>query len=145
MPLCGVIQDWLTYEDYAVEVSHAGVDCWQRLQDRQYDLVILDWDLPYLNGIDILRRYHESGGTAPVIMLTGKTSVEHRVQGLDTGASDYLPKPFHMKELCARANGIEKPRPGAQIGAQAAGVRQQEGASHGHDSGSTVQVSRNFG
>ncbi|HEY9870451.1 MAG TPA: protein kinase [Candidatus Obscuribacterales bacterium] len=101
-PLCEIIQDWLTYEEHVVEVAHGGVDCWQRLQNQDYDLVILDWDLPDLNGIDVLKRYRQSGGTIPIIMLTGKTAVEDKVTGLDTGASDYLPKPFHMKELSVR-------------------------------------------
>lgn len=102
LELSGMVEDWLTHEKHAVTVVHEGYAGWKLLQNDTFDLAILDWDLPDLNGIDILRRFRDAGGLTPVIMLTGHTSVDDKEAGLDSGANDYLTKPFHMKELSAR-------------------------------------------
>jgi DNA-binding response OmpR family regulator len=96
------IVDWLRRDQYTVEKSSNGQDADDLLKSYRYDLVILDWDLPGKPGIQILQRLRESGDKTPVLMLTGKSSVQDRESGLDTGADDYLVKPFHFKELMAR-------------------------------------------
>ncbi len=100
--LSGIVQDWLISENHSVDVINRGLKAWSRLQIQPYDLVIMDWEMPDINGIDVIKRFRDSGGTTPVIMLTGRTSVDDKEVGLDIGADDYLTKPFHMKELTAR-------------------------------------------
>jgi serine/threonine protein kinase len=95
-------KQWLTLESHSVETASTGMKGWEMMQNSEFELVILDWDLPDINGIDVLKRFRASGGTTPVLMLTGRTSVDSKAEGLDCGADDYLTKPYHMKELTAR-------------------------------------------
>ncbi len=104
--LCDLIVDWLTGEGHVPEVVHKGAEGLERLRFYKYDLVILDWELPGLSGVEICREYRMIGGQAPVIMLTGKREVEEKEAGLDSGADDYLTKPFHFKELSARLRAL---------------------------------------
>jgi serine/threonine protein kinase/CheY-like chemotaxis protein len=97
-----ITEQWLLDEQYEVDTASTGVSCWERLKGNSYDLVLLDWDLPDWNGIDILKKFRKEGGTTPIIMLTGRTNVDYKAEGLDAGANDYLTKPFHVKELLAR-------------------------------------------
>ncbi|GEM_PF-562724 len=108
-----ILKDWLLSEDHQVETANCGFKAWTCLQGGEFDIVILDWDLPDVNGIDILKRYRAAGSTTPVIMLTGRTSVDDKEKGLDTGADDYLTKPFHVKELSARIRAALRKREGA--------------------------------
>jgi two-component system OmpR family response regulator len=71
-----------------------------------YDLVILDWMLPGRSGTEICRDYRARGGSAPILMLTAKAEVDDRAEGLDSGADDYLTKPFHPKEFSARVRAL---------------------------------------
>src|SRR5262249_45455253 len=80
----------------------------QQVRDTTYDLVILDWDMPDIAGIDVLRQFRSDGGATPVIMLTGHTSIDDKACGLDAGADDYITKPFHVKELSARIRNCLK-------------------------------------
>lgn len=100
--LADTVVELLDFEKHSVEVVHSGAQGWERARDNQYDLLLLDWDLPDLTGIKILKRYREAGGMAPVIMLTGHNSVSDKEIGLDFGADDYITKPFAMDELSAR-------------------------------------------
>jgi two-component system, OmpR family, response regulator len=101
-----VIQGWLSSHSHIVEVVHNGTDGMYSLRVCEYDVIILDWELPGMAGIEILKQYRDEGGKTPVIMLTGKRSIDDKESGLDTGADDYLTKPFHMKELAARVRSI---------------------------------------
>jgi DNA-binding response OmpR family regulator len=71
-----------------------------------YDVVILDWNLPEVEGIDILKDFRSRGGTTPVLMLTGKKAIEDKLMGLGEGADDYLSKPFDGRELTARITAL---------------------------------------
>jgi DNA-binding response OmpR family regulator len=97
-----VIAGWLASENHLVEVVHDGREALDRLRACQYDVILLDWTLPEMEGIEILKTYRNEGGVTPVIMLTGRRAVNEKTIGLDTGADDYLTKPFHMDELAAR-------------------------------------------
>jgi two-component system OmpR family response regulator len=101
-----VIRGWLQSQSHTVEVVHDGREGMDRLRTCQYDVILLDWELPNQSGIDILNTYRNEGGTTPILMMTGKRSVDEKEAGLDGGADDYLTKPFHMKELSARIRSL---------------------------------------
>lgn len=106
------IADALEFESNVVEHVDCGLEASQRLKLYQYDLVVLDWELPRKSGVEVCGEYRSGGGSLPILMLTGKSSVEDRVTGLDAGADDYLPKPFSMKELSARVRALlRRPEP----------------------------------
>jgi len=104
--LAEIIGRWLTNEHHVVELVEDGKDALSRLKLYAYELVILDWQLPGMEGIEILNEFRAAGGRTPVLMLTGKRSVEEKMLGLDSGADDYLTKPFHGKELTARVRAL---------------------------------------
>jgi len=101
-----MIISWLRSERY--DVSHAanGLDGKEMLESGNYDAAILDWQLPGMGGIDILKAYRSAGGKVPILVLTGKAMVADRVAGLDAGADDYLTKPFSLKEVSARVRAL---------------------------------------
>lgn len=100
--LAQLINRWLTSEHHLVETVPDGADGLSRLKAYDYDLVVLDWNLPKLTGPEILQEYRQGGGTAPVLMLTGKNTIVDIESGFKAGADDYLTKPFHARELTVR-------------------------------------------
>ncbi|KZL51114.1 response regulator transcription factor [Nodularia spumigena] len=94
----------LSYEGYQVSVAYDGLTALTAARELDIDLVILDWMLPGLSGLEICRRLRSTGDQVPVILLTAKDEVSdgHRVAGLDAGADDYVVKPFSVEELLAR-------------------------------------------
>lgn len=104
--LADTIEAELVFEGHTVDKFYAGDDAREALRSFVYDAVILDWALPGKSGIDILAEFRAGGGVTPVIMLTGKDSVNEKLTGLDTGADDYLTKPFNLKELVARVRSL---------------------------------------
>ncbi|HEY9784719.1 MAG TPA: response regulator transcription factor [Candidatus Obscuribacterales bacterium] len=100
------LEEHLKLERHTVEVFHDGRDGEEALKSTLYDVVILDWDLPGVDGITVLQRYRERGGQTPVIMLTGKGEIAEKTQGLDSGADDYLTKPFDSRELMSRIRSL---------------------------------------
>jgi DNA-binding response OmpR family regulator len=113
--LAVLIHDFLLAENHAVDMVHDGQEAADRLKYYSYDVVILDWDLPKLSGVEVCKSYRASGGATPVIMLTGKKELEDKITGLDAGADDYLTKPFEMGELSARIRALLR-RPAAATG-----------------------------
>jgi two-component system response regulator MprA len=95
----------LIYEGYEVDTAVEGKAGLRIARDEPPDLVILDWMLPGMDGLEVCRRLR-SAGDVPIIMLTAKDSVPDRVQGLDSGADDYLIKPFEFDELLARIRAL---------------------------------------
>lgn len=96
----------LRENSYAVDVAPDGPAALERALLYEYDLIILDLMLPGIDGLEICRRLRKRGVAVPVIMLTARSGVEERVAGLDAGADDYLPKPFHFPELLARVRAL---------------------------------------
>ena len=92
----------LSYEGYRLSVAHDGLAGLTAARELQPDLVVLDWMLPGLSGIEICRRLRTTGDKVPIILLTAKDEVSDRVVGLDAGADDYVVKPFSLEELLAR-------------------------------------------
>jgi len=96
------IKKGLEEETYAVDVAYNGEDGLHMGSENQYDLIILDLMLPIINGLEVLSRLRGNKTDTPILLLTAKDSVEDKVTGLNTGADDYLTKPFAFSELLAR-------------------------------------------
>ncbi len=92
----------LREEGFAVEHAPDGEQAWEVLPINDWDLVVLDWWLPGMDGLAVLKQYRDAGGAAPILFLTARDAVADRVRGLDGGADDYLGKPFAFDELLAR-------------------------------------------
>lgn len=91
---------------YSTEIATNGEDAWFLGDTEDYDLVVLDIGLPQLDGLTILKRWRANARHMPVIMLTARGSWAERVEGIDSGADDYLPKPFQFEELIARVRAL---------------------------------------
>lgn len=115
--LTNVIKDWLAHDRHTVEVVHDGQLAIAQLRVYKYDLIVLDIMLPGMTGIEIIKEFRAKGGTTPVIFLTGKDHVDEKELGLDSGADDYLTKPFESKELAARIRALLR-RPAQYSGTQ---------------------------
>ncbi|WP_129842033.1 response regulator transcription factor [Streptomyces sp. RFCAC02] len=100
--LATTIARWLRREAHAVDIAHDGASALERATVNDYDVLVLDRDLPVVHGDDVCRRLVATGGTARVLMLTAAAEVTDRVAGLGLGADDYLTKPFAFPELAAR-------------------------------------------
>ncbi len=99
---CLMIEAYLQSLHHLVESVHTGTDGLDRALLSDYDLLILDWELPGLSGVQISQQYRSGGGRAPIMMLTGKSNINDKETGFEAGADDYLCKPFSMRELGAR-------------------------------------------
>ena len=102
VPLAKAIVRILGNNYYTADAVYNGLDALSYLESGEYDLVILDVMMPELDGISVLKKIREKGNTTPVIMLTAKSEIDDKVLGLDSGANDYMTKPFDTKELLAR-------------------------------------------
>jgi DNA-binding response OmpR family regulator len=109
-PIAEAIVETLRDERYAVDLAATGEEASEMVAVNDYDLVVLDWSIPPPTGIELLREWRSQGLELPVLMLTGHTDVEDRVGGLDTGADDYLTKPFRFAELLARVRSLLRRR-----------------------------------
>jgi two-component system OmpR family response regulator len=98
--------DYLKLENHSVELSSTGEDALQLLENFKFDAIILDWGLPGIQGVDVLRKFRTAGGKTPVIFLTGRNDIFSKEAGFDTGADDYLTKPFDVRELGARIRSL---------------------------------------
>ena len=98
----------LREEGFTVEHAADGNDGWHALQHGAWDLILLDWWLPGIDGLTLLRRYREDQHTTPILFLTARDAVSDKVRGLDAGADDYLCKPFDYEELLARVRALAR-------------------------------------
>ncbi len=108
--LSEAVVDYLTYHKYIVDAVYDGADAYDYAMSGEYDSIILDIMMPKRDGLEVLSALRRNGCTTPVLLLTAKTQVEDRIRGLDTGADDYLPKPFDMGELIARIRAMLRRR-----------------------------------
>lgn len=104
--LANALREGLEEELYKVSVARTGEDGFYLLHSERFDLVLLDVMLPGRSGIEILARLRKNGMQLPVLLLTARDSIEDRVHGLDSGADDYLVKPFAFPELLARVRAL---------------------------------------
>ena len=102
--LAEVIASRLKDEKYSVDISYDGEEGAYNALTGIYNLIILDVMLPYKNGFDILKEIKENNIDSKIIMLTAKSELEDKLNGLENGADDYVTKPFHIEELLARVN-----------------------------------------
>jgi heavy metal response regulator len=100
------IQQGLAEEHYSVDVAHDGEKGLLMAESEHYDLLILDVMLPRKNGMEVIREFRTRKGTTPALMLTAKSATDDKVAGLDSGADDYLTKPFAFAELLARVRSL---------------------------------------
>lgn len=100
----------LKHYGHTVDWVKDGKSAFEALSRKQenFDVVVLDLGLPKMSGLEVLKRIREKNIPVPVLILTAKDTVESRVQGLDAGADDYLPKPFDLDELCARLRALQR-------------------------------------
>lgn len=96
----------LTEESYVVDEAAAGDEGLYLAEQNIYDLLVLDIMLPELTGLDIVKTLRGNGGTVPILLLTARDSIDDRVTGLESGADDYLVKPFAIRELLARVKAL---------------------------------------
>jgi two-component system response regulator MprA len=101
-----IIRRTLSYEGYHVEVALDGEAGFEKARDQHPDLVVLDWMLPGMDGLEVCQRIRAMGNSISILMLTAKDSLQDRVDGLDTGADDYMVKPFEIDELLARIRAL---------------------------------------
>jgi len=120
--LLKMLQRTLAYEGFHVQSATNGTEALAEVQAHRPDVVVLDWLMPGLDGIGVLERMRAVGDKTLVLMLTARDAVENRVQGLESGADDYLVKPFAPAELLARIHALLR-RPGVAT----AGERQTYG------------------
>ncbi|MEE1029342.1 MAG: response regulator transcription factor [Agathobacter sp.] len=92
----------LKYNNYSVDAVYDGEEALSYIEAGNYDGVILDIMMPKLDGISVLKKVRANGNSIPILLLTAKAEIDDKVEGLDSGADDYLTKPFSMKELLAR-------------------------------------------
>jgi two-component system OmpR family response regulator len=109
--MAAAIRRVLAAEHYIVDLAQDGEEALVFLDNQIYDVVVLDRMLPGISGDDVLRRMRDKSIATPVLMLTALSALEHRVEGLDAGADDYLPKPFAFSELLARLRALTRRRP----------------------------------
>lgn len=102
--LCAILR----HNNYSVDAVFNGLDALSYLNSEKYDGAILDIMMPGMDGISVLKKIRAQGNNLPVIMLTAKAEIDDRVEGLDSGADDYLTKPFNAKELLARIRAMTR-------------------------------------
>jgi two-component system copper resistance phosphate regulon response regulator CusR len=107
-PIADFLVRGLREEGFTVEHAADGESAWHALQTGSWDVVLLDWWLPGVDGLTLLRRYRQAGQATPVLFLTARDAVSDRVRGLDGGADDYLCKPFAFDELLARVRALTR-------------------------------------
>lgn len=104
--LAEAMAEWLGSQDFKCDLVHRGDEALTWLATYQYDIAVIDWQMPGLAGVDVIKQYRASGGACSILMLTGRGAIEEKEQGLDAGADDYLTKPFSYLELGARIRAL---------------------------------------
>jgi DNA-binding response OmpR family regulator len=122
--LADAVAEWLRGDAHAVDVAHDGGAALERIGVHDYDVVVLDRDLPVVHGDEVCRALAQGDSPARVLMLTAAAEIDDRVAGLSLGADDYLPKPFAFPELAARVVALgRRARPATPPILQRAGIR----------------------
>jgi len=104
--LADALAKGLERQGYAVDIAYDGEQSLRLAEVNDYDLLVLDLNLPKVDGMEVCKRLRDSGSSIGILMLTARAGLDSRVDGLDVGADDYLVKPFHFPELMARVRSI---------------------------------------
>jgi two-component system, OmpR family, response regulator len=113
--IAGFVQRALEEQGYTVESVADGDEAYERARHERYDVIVLDIMLPGRDGLSILRNLREQRNSVPVILLTARSELSERVEGLDLGADDYVTKPFYAEELIARVRAVTRRAPGDRL------------------------------
>lgn len=105
------IREFLSAQQHNIDCCTDGSEALAYLQTYEYDVIVLDWTLPKMSGIEILKQYRAKGGVTPVLMLTGRREIDDKESGFDAGADDYLTKPFELRELAVRIKSLIRRAP----------------------------------
>jgi DNA-binding response OmpR family regulator len=108
--LRSVLERGLRESGYTVDVTADGEQALRHLETYEYEVAIVDWRMPNVSGLEVIRRLRQRGSAVPVLMLTARDEARDRVTGLDEGADDYLVKPFDFSELLARLRALQRRR-----------------------------------
>jgi len=108
LALLDALEDWLTHERYDVRTCSDGSQGLTLVAQWNPDVIVLDWDMPELSGIAMLTQLRADGRRTPVLMLTGKTHIDNKTEGYQTGTDDYLTKPFEPREVSLRLRALLK-------------------------------------
>ncbi len=100
--LSETVSQWLLFENHIVETAFTGPEAAEQLRFDTFDIIVMDWHIPEITGLEVCKQYRTNGGTTPILMLSGSDTSAERNEGLRAGANDYLKKPFHLKELSSR-------------------------------------------
>jgi two-component system, OmpR family, manganese sensing response regulator len=100
--LADTLSEWFEMNSEDVDLADNGADGLAKMQSGSYDLILLDWQLPAMEGIDVCRSYRTAGGGSPILMFTGMRDLEFQEKALDAGADDVLAKPFDISQLAER-------------------------------------------
>jgi OmpR-family two-component system manganese-sensing response regulator len=101
-----MISDLVESLGHTVELVYNGDDAIDRLKFYDFDLAVLDWQMPGKSGVEVCKTYRANGGKTPILMLTGKNTIDDKEEGFDSGADDYLTKPFEVRELKMRVQAM---------------------------------------
>lgn len=104
--LSGAIKEWLEADLYVVKVVSDGGEALSIMQSQTFEAIVLDVMLPGMSGIDVCRQYRQAGGKIPILILTARSTMAAKEEGLDCGADDYLTKPCNLRELSARIRAL---------------------------------------
>jgi DNA-binding response OmpR family regulator len=141
--LADAVAEWLRGDAHAVDVVYDGAAALERIGVNDYDVVVLDRDLPLVHGDQVCRALVETGSPVRVLMLTAAGEIDQRVAGLALGADDYLPKPFAFAELAARVLALgRRARPAAPPVLQRGGIRLDPHRREVYRNGRYVPLSR---
>ena len=104
--LSDMVVDLLSDEHHIIEQAFTGIEGSDRIRLYEYDLIILDWELPGKTGIEIIKEFRLNGGVTPVLFLTGKNLLPDKIEGFNEGADDYMTKPYQAEELIVRVQAL---------------------------------------
>lgn len=108
LELAATLQRVLSSAGATVDWARDGKTGLEKAQARRFSMIVLDLMLPQMNGLDLCAAFRQGRGTTPILMITARDSVDDRIRGLETGADDYLPKPFDVRELLARVRALAR-------------------------------------
>jgi DNA-binding response OmpR family regulator len=113
--LCKAVESYLSTQGHVVDVCGSGEDALQLLAGLGYDLIVLDWGLPGISGEEVCRTFRGKGQQTPIVFLTGKEDIAFLEKAFESGADDYILKPFNIRELAARVKSLARRRTGTIV------------------------------